>query len=239
MPSEIQRWLTQEFEQKGFNVKLMAFNYAKYNTQSSGSGDKSPLPEGAYTSNPKAKNKSGDGLHIIKLLAPKTLGSGATRHSFLVGSHDVNGTGFLKIDLHNYYLTPEACALAFGKKDKDGPVFQVEPDDELNAAVLEATQAAIQAEADAKVAAANTPDEAVHDATEETIHKILLQIQINVGTIFRLQDWAGIERNPQSDLGSLEGTEFEGSVKASNLPGGAPEISVFSKPVPKANGKAH
>lgn len=244
MPPDIQRWLTVEFETKGFNEKLMSFNYGKLNTGSGGgSGDRSPLPAGKYISNPKPKDKAevqGESLSLLKLLAPKTLKDGATRHSFLVGSDWVQGTGFLKIDLQDYYLTPEACALAFGKKPKNGSQFHVDPADmaDLSSAHLEAIQNRITDDATSKVIAANTPPEVQADAIETAIHNTLLQIQINVGTIFRLQDWAGIERNPQGDLGLLEQTVFEGAVKASSLPGGAPEISVYSLPKDKAPQKS-
>jgi hypothetical protein len=232
MPPETQRWLTAEFESKGFNLKLMP-SYDRYNTNSSSGGDKAPLPEGAYTSNPKTKDKAGSSLHIIKKLEPKTLQSGSTRHSFLVGSEDTHGTAFLKVDLQDYFLTPEACALAFSKKSKDNSSpFQLDPEDqtELDAEAVAACQQRISEDAANKVAAANTPEEAVADATEKAIRNTLTQIQINVGTIFRLQDWAGLKRDPQGDLGALDQTVFEGSVKASSLPGGAPEVSVYSLP---------
>lgn len=218
----------------------MSFDYNQLNVNGgSSSGDRSPLPSGKYIGNPKPKDKDsvqGAALSIIKLLAPKELKDGATRHTFLVGSNYVNGTAFLKIDLQDFYLTPEACALAFGKKDKNNTdPFQLPADTAgLDPTVLEATQNRITEVATEKVIAANTPAEAQHDATETAIHNIMLQIQINVGTIFRLQDWAGLDRNPQGDLSQLEQTQFEGAVKASNLLGGAPEVSVFSKPKEKA-----
>jgi hypothetical protein len=228
----------------------MALNYSNYNVGSGGSGgDKTPLPVGKYISNPKPKDKAevaGAGLTVAKYLGGKALdvtvtdseGSRkkvpgpVTRHTFLIASDHVKGTAFLKIDVQDYFLTDAACALAFGKKPKDGGPFWVDPADaaELDPTVLTATQAMIESEAAEKVANANTPDEAVADSVNETIHKILQQIQINVGTIFRLQDWAGLARDPQGDLGQLEGTEFEGAVKASNLPDGAPEVSVWSVP---------
>lgn len=241
LPPELQRRLTAEFESKGFDPKHMAFNYNNLNVNAGGgSGDKSPLPAGKYISKPKkGETVEGSSLTVLKLLEPRPLNSGATRYSFLIGSDEVHGTAFLKVDLQDYYLTPEACALAFGKKDPEGPLFQPENVGDLDATILAATQAKIESDASEKVAAANTPDEAVHEAVEKAIRNILLQISINVGTIFRLQDWAGIDRNPQGDLGELEGTVFEGMVKASNLPGGAPEVSVYSKPKDKPAKKSN
>lgn len=210
-------------------------SYDRYNTNSSG-GDKVSLTEGAYTSNLKFKSKDtervGGSLHIIKKLEPRLDKAGNMRHSFLVGSDDQPGTAFLTIPLQDYFLTAEACALAFSKKSKDGGVFQLDAEDtaELDAEAVAACQQRISDDAAAKVAAANTPEEAVADATEEAIRNTLMQIQINVGTIFRLQDWAGIPRNPQGDLGALDQTEFEGRVKASNIADGAPEVSVYSVP---------
>jgi hypothetical protein len=210
--------------------------YDHYNAGSgSSSGERINLPEGKYISNSKPKDKGevkGSSLTIIKKLEPKTLKSGATRHNFLVTSDDVKGTAFLKIDIEDYFLTPEACALAFGKKSKDGSVFQLDPEDaaELDAEAVAACQQRISEDAANKVAAANTPEEAVVDATEKAIRNTLTQIQINVGTIFRLQDWAGLPRDPQGDLGALDQTVFEGSVKKSNIVDGAPEVSVYSLP---------
>lgn len=211
-------------------------SYDRYNTNSSG-GDKVSLTEGAYTSNLKFKSKDmervGGSLHIIKKLEPRPDKGGNMRHSFLVGSEDQPGTAFLTIALQDYFLTPEACALAFSKKSKDNTSpFQLDPEDtaELNAEAVAACQQRISEDAEAKVSAANTPPEAHTDAVEKAIRNTLTQIQINVGTIFRLQDWAGLPRDPQGDLGALDQTIFEGSVKASNIAGGAPEVSVYSLP---------
>lgn len=204
--------------------------YSQLDTRSQGSGANVPLPEGAYTHNPKARKKVGSSLYIIKLLAPKEIKGGATRHTFLVGSDDENGTAFLKIDLKDLWLRPEAIAMAFRKKDEtaiDPAVLA-----NLDADMLQATEAQIRKEATDAVIAANTPPEAEADAVEKAIHSTLASIQINVGTIFRLCDWAGKDRNPHIDLSELENTGFEGAVKYNTFGGNiSPEVSVNSKPV--------
>jgi|SRR5215471_126843 len=208
----------------------MPIDYNQYST--SGQGDLSPLPEGVYTSNPKSKDKRGESLKIIKELAVKEVKGGATRHTFLVGSDDERGTGFLKIDLHPWSLRPETIAMALGKKPKDASGnghFFISPEvlAQLDAAAVDSTQKELEEIATAKVAEANTPDEQVGEAISATLHKMLVQVQINVGTIFRLQDWAGYARNPEEALLNLEGVYFEGSVKAGL--NDSVEISVFSK----------
>lgn len=199
---------------------------------SSGGGERTELPEGAYTANPKARNRVGDSLFLIKRLDPKPVGDGhVTRHTFLVGSDGVRGTAFLKIDLREWWLKPEAIAMALKKRDAE---IAPEVVQHLDTDMLAAIDAQIRHEAEDKVTAANTPDEAFADAVETAIVNTLLQIQINVGTIFRLCDWAGVERDPNVDLGSLEGTTFQGAVKHRAFTGGSSkEAWVYSKP---ANG---
>jgi len=207
----------------------MPIDYSQYST--SGQGDMSSLPEGNYTSNPKSKDKAGESLKIIKALATKEVKGGATRHTFLVGSDDARGTGFLKIDIHPWSLRPETIAMALGKKPKDANGgFYIDPAvlAQLDAEAVQNTQTQLERIAEEKVTEANTPDENRGEAIQETLHKMLTQVQINVGTIFRLQDWLGVARDPETAFADLDGLYFEGQVKAGL--GDSVEVSVFSKP---------
>src|SRR3990167_2733863 len=66
-------------------------------------------------------------------------------------------------------------------------------------------------------------------ATQTAYDNLLTQIRINVGSIFRLQDWAGQPLDPQTDWQSLVGTEFAGSIEA-GLSGGTSDVkSVYSR----------
>lgn len=211
--------------------------YQNVNAGGSGGGSREPLPAGKYS------HRNGKTLYIAKLLEPRLVGNDmkTTRHSFVVSSDDEQGSAFLKIDLQDYWLRPETIAIAFSKRGKDGQREAIHPDVQahLDGDMLMAVKKQLQSDAEAKVEAANTPEEAHYDATEETIGKILTQIQINVGTIFRLCDWAGIERDPTVDLGLFETyeTQFEGEVKHNTLSGKVnAEVSVSSK---KANGQVN
>ena len=178
--------------------------------------ERSALPVGKYG------NSTTPELHIVHYNGVKpTKTDDLNRHSFLVaGMNGVAGTAFLAIQVKDAWLNPEAVSLAFG----------------ITAAELGTTEmkvatfrASFLEQAAARAVANNTPPEALQQATQTAYDNLLTQIRINVGTILRLQDWAGQPRNPQTDWQSLVGTEFAGSVEA-GLSGGTSDIkSVYSR----------
>lgn len=177
-----------------------------------GTGEKIALPVGPYGD----KNKPG--LSVLSYIGAKeTKNKGEYRHSFLVGGIDVDGTCFWAINLRDRWRDDGPLALAFNMPE------MVKPE------VLKEAEQDLKTEAAQKAIANHTPDDKLETATEEIYKKILLQIRINVGSIFRLQDWRGVERDATVDLNTLVGTRFSGTVEKSNV-GDTTEIkSIFSK----------
>lgn len=143
------------------------------------------------------------------------------RHSFLVAGMDgVAGTSFLAIQVKDTWLTPEAAALAFNQDPESVGA---------NPTGVAAFHQLLLEQAAARAVANNTPEEQLTTATQTAYDNLLTQIRINVGTIFRLQDWAGVPRNPQVDWQSLVGTEFAGSIEA-GISGNTTDVkSVYSR----------
>jgi hypothetical protein len=151
------------------------------------------------------------GLKIVKALGAKaTKNDGLYRHSFLVASTDdaIEGTSFLALNLREEWTLPAAVAIAFGVEEKA-------------VASGELTEEDIMDFKDKLLASV--------EGDSEKYDKLVTQIRINVGTIFRLQDWGGQERNAGADLLSLEGVKFSGKTEP-GFSGTTTEVSsVFSK----------
>ena len=198
-----------------------------YNKANAGgySGERTALPVGWYGATPKARPgktppTTHDGLlRIVSFIGTKpTKTEGLNRNSFLVAStNGTDGTAFLSFNTENWWTTDEAIALAFNLPFDDQ-------------ATITKLRNALTAKARERAEDANTPEESMEQATKEIYEGILKQIQINVGTIFRLQDWAGVPRNPRQELNELVGTEFAGSVEPGFSGDTADVKSVFSKP---------
>ena len=178
--------------------------------------ERSALPVGKYG------NSGTPELKIVHYNGSKpTKTDDLNRHSFLVaGLNGVAGTAFLPIQVKDAWLSPEAVSLAFAIPAADLGTTETK---------VATFRASFLEQAAARAVANNTPEEAMEQATQTAYDNLLTQIRINVGTIFRLQDWAGQPRNPQTDWQSLVGTEFAGSVEA-GLSGGTSDIkSVYSR----------
>lgn len=131
---------------------------------------------------------------------------------------DHEGTAFFSLNLKQEWLNPVAIAFGFSGKEVDLVAAGVSRGD-FSQEQADAYKADIQKQAVDKVVAANTPAEAMDEAVVKAYESILTQIRINVGTLFRLQDWKGVPRNPDMDLHELVGTEFSGTIRPSNLSG--------------------
>jgi hypothetical protein len=171
-----------------------------------------------------ATGKNGDGLNT-------------SPSAHFADGPDFEGTAWLSLTLHEMWLNPEACALAFteASRNKEG-VIQA---DYIAAAIQEgeATQESISKAQDYfkkvatdKVIAANTPDDKMQEAYESQYGKELTQISIKVGQFVTLQDWKGVPRDLHFDPLQLVGTEFSGKVITSTIGTGGSEVStVYSK----------
>lgn len=193
-------------------------DYQDYNTGYS--GERKGLPAGTYGSNTLP------GLKIVSYIGVKeTKTAGLFRHSFLVASTDTaEGTAFLPIQLRDEWLTEGSIDLAF---DTKGEKKKVEESIRVTAQHLLADQAV------KKALANNTPSDQLETASEEIFNDVLTQIRINIGTIWRLQDWAGVLRDPNTDKNSLVGVEFSGIVAPGIVAGSSDVKSIFSKKKPK------
>jgi hypothetical protein len=167
--------------------------------------------------------------------AKPTNGSGGGE-SFL--QPDFEGTAWLSLTLHEMWLNPEACALAFteASRNKEG-VIQA---DYIAAAIQEgeATQESISKAQDYfkkvatdKVIAANTPDDKMQEAYESQYGKELTQISIKVGQFVTLQDWKGVPRDLHFDPLQLVGTDFSGKIETKEFNGksGSEVTAVYAK----------
>ena len=169
------------------------------------------------------------GLEIIKYTGVKPNADGSVRHSFLVKAlmpsreqselilkassngksnpymeePDTEGTVFLSFNLRNEWLNPACVAVAMGREN----VYLAEK--KVDQAQLDAANKYLVEEATAAASALGSADEKAQD---EALEKIKQQIQINVGTIFRLQTWAGKPEDEQADFSTLVGTKFSGKI---------------------------
>jgi hypothetical protein len=199
--------------------------------------------------------------------------SGAMRHSFLVAATrasreaqavfnaeksvkddrrenghqsfgpDFEGTAWLSLTLHEMWLNPEACALAFteASRNKEG-VIQADyiaaaiQEKEVTPESISKAQDYFKSIASQKVLDANTPDDRVQEAFETQYGKELTQIAIKVGQFVTLQDWSGKTRDLHLDPLQLVGTEFSGKVETKEFNGkSASEVTaVYSKSKAKA-----
>ena len=208
-----------------------------------GTADRTPLDPGQYG------DKSKPGLEIVMYIdspkASKKLENGSFRHSLLVAaiapsreSQKVNGnathplgdipagTAFMKIDLRDEWLHDEPVALAMGEQWVEKAIASGIPKDNFDRAVAYFRQQATDA-----CLAKNTPEDQLEEAVSKQYENILTQIRINVGQVFRLQDWAGKPWDPQMDLHLLAGTRFAGRIAKSSLAGsdGSEVASVYEK----------
>ena len=174
---------------------------------------------------------SAPGLEIIGYYPPKEPNKdGSLRHSFLVkailpsrqqaeliakaksnggGSNpyldepDFDGTTFLSVNLRNEWLQPALVAVAMGREQV------VLASKKVDQAQLDAAQKYLLETA---TETATTFGDPTSEAVDEAVEKLKQKIQIEVGTLYRLQKWAGVPEDEQADLKTLEGTQFSGSI---------------------------
>jgi hypothetical protein len=170
---------------------------SKYDEARVGGGDKTPLPAGQYGTNTEP------GLEVLSFIGSKeTKSAGLKRHSFLVGaSNGTEGTAFLALQWKDDWLRDAAMALAFSKPEWA-------PQEEQDACLKAWYEESVLASQ-----AANVPPEEAEKWCEKHVDNIKTQIRINVGTLFRLQDWTGKERDPSVQLGALRGIQFSGVIE--------------------------
>jgi hypothetical protein len=206
------------------------------------SGDRSALAVGNYGSNKLA------GLEIVSFVGAKaTKDPELMRLTYLVASTDGQpGTAFLTFNINYGWLKDEILALAFnleGVPDKEtleaalGIKLETEADEkQAREGILAEAEQALRAKASARAMANNAPETA-----EKLYENALTAIRISVGTVFRLQDWQGYDRDAlmiQHAPEKLMGCTFGGKVKESNFksqpteknpdPGPTMEVDVYT-----------
>lgn len=153
---------------------------------------------------------------------------------------DFKGTAFMRVTLDQYWITPEAVAMAFtevsrnqnGDIQKDHVTAALEAG-EVTEGDLEACSAYFRTTAQTKVLAANTPEDKLEQAIEDQYRKELQQISIKVGQFFTLQDWKNdgdkSKRNLDLDPMELVGVEFSGKVEHDDFGNGGSKVtSIYS-----------
>lgn len=182
-----------------------------------GTREKSALLAGKYTDLQLVS-------YIAKTSGPSKSDAELYRHAFLVASDGTDGTAFFDIRVKSLWFHPPVVALAFNAVEAaiaDGTATQEE---------IDSCAKLFRDITRARVEASNTPTEKLEDVAEYTdedgvVHaatkgayttayeNLLTQIRIALGTIFRLQAWAGQKRSLDVDIPSLVGTKFAGEVK--------------------------
>lgn len=164
------------------------------------------LPVGRYG------DKKQPGMEVIRILDPRPTKDPELFQRSLVckaipGSPGYKeGTAFLTISLKDWYLNPDVLAFVF-------------EDQRSNGAKPEVGEQLVYKHALDAMVAANTPAENAEEETKTRANNIKTQISINVGTIFRLQEWDEVRRNAAASLADLEGLEFTGDVEHKELGG--------------------
>ena len=181
------------------------------------SGERVALAPGKYGTG------NDPGLEIINYNGPReTKDPDLTQHSFLVVSADgTPGTAFLTIPIKEKWLSADYLGLAFnkpygtedGRKQAEGLAYK------------EAVDKAVER---------GTPTDQLEEATKVIYNNSLLQAKVALGTLFRLQDWAGVERSTEFHPEKLVGIEFGGEVEPGLKSDASNVKSVFSKRKKKA-----
>lgn len=186
------------------------------------SGERVALVPGKYG------NGNEPGLEIVNYNgARETKDPELTQHSFLVVSNDgTAGTAFLTIPIKEKWLNTDYLGLVF-----KAPYGTEEGRKQVEAAAYK--------DAVDKAMERGTPPDQLELATKTLYDNSLLQAKVSIGTLFRLQDWAGVERSTDFQPEKLVGIEFGGEVELAERPSKDGTInsnvkSVFSKRKKKA-----
>lgn len=186
------------------------------------SGDNTPLALGTYGTNREA------GLEIVHFLGSRTTKDPELmQYTYLVVATDEArlGSSFLKFSIKRGWLEEGALALAFPElqlsiysktaleKLLDVAIETNADEEAAREHLLAEAETVLRAKAKAKAEANNAPETA-----DDIYKKAIQQININVGHVWRLQDWHGYDRDALMIWHSpaqLVGCCFGGKVKES------------------------
>lgn len=143
------------------------------------------------------------GLKIVSYIgSTPTKDPGLYRNSFLVAAtNGVDGTAFLAFNTRNEWSQSGFLSLAF---DMPEAATQEEVEKARGDLYLAAAE---------KARANNTPDDKLKEECEKIYKNLLTQIRMSIGAnLFQLQDWKGVDRDPEADMSTLIGTRFSGVV---------------------------
>lgn len=179
------------------------------------SGERSPLPAGAYGV-PQVKDKSVQVYPDTKLrfvwYGTKEVKNGQTQHTLMAvadGMEGPEGQAFFKVNLKDTsFYTDAIVAVALGW------ATDLVKEGNLTAEQVKAAEGELLNEAAKTVIANNVPSERYEEETEKALDNLKSQIRINIGSIFRLQDWGGQERGLKNGaIKDLVGVTFAGKVE--------------------------
>ncbi len=234
-------------------VTTNTFERTSLSPGSYGSGKQPGLKILAYIEKASKMDKSGSMRHSFLVAATRPSkealtefaqgyyqGKNGGKHKLnpLLTEPDYEGTAFLSLTLNEYWLSPEATALAFteASRNKEGVVqadyvAKALTSGEVTQESIDNAVAHFQQVATDKVIAANTPEESMQEAMAAQYRKELTQISIKVGQFLTLQDWKGFERTLQFNPTDLVNTEFSGKIEVREFNGksGAEVSSIYSK----------
>ena len=180
-------------------------------------GERIALPAGKYGDSVNSE------LKIVNYngVLPSRADADLQRHGFLVAhTNGVEGTAFLTLQLKRAWLTPEAISLVFNKGVPVGRATQ---------AGIDTFRESLQEYSVGRATANNTPDDQLEEQAGKIYGNTIKQIQIAVGSLFRLQDWRGEERNPDIEPAALLGTEFSGTVGPGYKEGTSEVSNVYTR----------
>lgn len=164
---------------------------------------------GSEQKEPLTKGKFND-LKVIKYWGVTQ--KDHNRHSLSVVSQSRDGFASMYIQLEPDWLQDGVIVLAMG----EDAVKQAVDAGEVTTHDITRAHNVINKLVAQKLEAANTPEEARDEAFDTAKRNILTQIKINVGQVWRLQEWAGLPLNEHADLSQLVGTVFAGRVEEFN-----------------------
>lgn len=171
-------------------------NWRQVATETSGREQKPDLTAGKYKD-----------LKVVKNWGPTQ--KDANRVSLSVVSEGHEGFANLYLQLNDEWKHDAIIALAMGEE----AIKAAQATGDITAREIAQAREYIHNLASEKVANANTPDTEVEAATDKQTSNILTQIKINIGTLWRLQEWGGFPANEHANLDDLVGVKFAGRIE--------------------------
>lgn len=173
-------------------------------------------------SQPKDQLKVGTYKDLkVLTVKPSDKFPGSWRLGVVSQSHE--GWANLNLRLDQDWLNPALIAMAMGTSGSKEKGFttnrkyvQQAQQDGVTATDVLAADKYMEDYATEQADKNNVPAERLDEELDRIKNSLLLQVKINIGTLWRLQEWAGVEVDENMNPEELKGTVFAGSVKERN-----------------------